>query len=105
MIRQIRLVVLIPHAIMEWSKRPGKGDREKKVQSTCFAHFWSLLVQGCWVSLGIGRSVYKPQQGSHLGVCLQSFQGTAKPQSRAHHLLCLGHVIHSHKHTAKSVKP
>ena len=27
MIQQIMLVVLIPHAIMKWSKRPGKGDQ------------------------------------------------------------------------------
>ena len=37
MIQEIRLVVLIPHAITKWSKRPVKGDQEKKVQSTCFA--------------------------------------------------------------------
>ena len=27
MIQQIMLVVLIPHAIMKWSERPGKGDQ------------------------------------------------------------------------------
>ena len=26
MIRQIRLVILIPQAVMEWSQRPGKAD-------------------------------------------------------------------------------
>ena len=34
MIWQIWLLVLIPHAIMKWLKRPGKGDWERKVWST-----------------------------------------------------------------------
>ena len=42
MIQQIMLVVLIPHAITEWSESPGKGDQERKVQSTHFAHLWLL---------------------------------------------------------------
>ena len=57
MISQIMLVVLIPHAITKWSKRLGKGDQERKVSFTFFAHLWPLLSQGHWVSLGIGRSV------------------------------------------------
>ena len=72
MIRLVRLVVLIPRAIMEWSKRPGKGDRERKIWSRRVAHFWPFPSQGCWVSLGIGKSVYKPWQGFHFGVWLQS---------------------------------
>ena len=59
MIRQIRLVVLIPHAITKWSKGPGKSDRERKVLSTRFALLWPLSSQGHWVSLGIDRW-YKP---------------------------------------------
>ena len=55
MTQKIRLVVLISHAIMKWSKRPGKADQERKVRSMHFAHFWSLPSQGPWVSLGIGR--------------------------------------------------
>ena len=42
MIRQISLVVLIAHAITKQSKGPGKGDRERKVHFTRFAHLWSL---------------------------------------------------------------
>ena len=45
---------------MKWSKRPGKADQERKVQSTSFAHFWLLPLQGCWVSLGIDRLVKNP---------------------------------------------
>ena len=33
MIWQIWLLVLIPHEIMKWLKRPGKGDWERKVWS------------------------------------------------------------------------
>ena len=85
------LVVLIPHAIMKWSKRPGKGDRERKVRSICFAHLWLLPLQGCWVSWHWQVNI-NPQQGSPFWGYLQSLHGTAKLQSRAHHLLC---VIHS----------
>ena len=53
-------------------------------QSTWFAHLWPLPSQGCWVSLGIGRSV-QTQKGSPFGGCLQSLWDTAKPQSRVHH--------------------
>ena len=53
MIQQIRLVVLIPYTVRKWPKR--KGDRERKVQSTHFARFWSLPSQGPWASLGTGR--------------------------------------------------
>ena len=42
MIGQIRLVVLIPHAVAEWSKRPGKYDREREVPSTGIAHRFSV---------------------------------------------------------------
>ena len=45
-----------------------------------------------------------PRQGSPFGGCLQSLQGTAKSQSRAHHLFHTGRVIHSHKHTEELVK-
>ena len=68
MIQQIRLVVLIPHAIMKQSKRPGKADQERKVQSTCFAHFQPLPSQGRWVSLGIGRWYKPPTRLPFLGL-------------------------------------
>ena len=57
MIQQIRLVVLISQAIIKWSKIPGKADREGKVWFTHFAHFWSLPLQGSWMSFGVDWSV------------------------------------------------
>ena len=51
-------IVLIPQAVTKWSKRPVKGDRERNVQSTNFTHFWPFTLQGCWVPLGSGRSVF-----------------------------------------------
>ena len=53
---QIRLVVLIPQALTEWSKNPKKIDGERKVHSICFVHFWPFSLKECWVPLGIGRS-------------------------------------------------
>ena len=50
-------------------KETRKNDQERKVQSTCFAHFWPLPLQGHWVPLGI--------------VCLQSLWGITKLQSMA----------------------
>ena len=51
---------------------------------------------GCLLALA-GR--YKPRQGSPFWGCLQSLRGATKSQSRAHHLLRTGRVIHSHKDT------
>ena len=56
------------------------------------------------MSLGIGRLLKTPDKAPLIEGCLQSLGGTAKPQSRAHHLLRAGHVIHSHKHTVELVK-
>ena len=43
-----------------------------------------------------------PRQGSPFWGCLQSLWGTTKSQSRVHHLLHEGCVIHSRKHTVVS---
>ena len=103
MIRQIILVVLIPQAITKWSKRPGKGNREGKVQSTCFAHLWPLPRRdtGCLLALA----------GQYKTLTRHPFWGlpsvvarTVKPQSRAQLSLRAGHIIHSHKHTRELVK-
>ena len=48
MIQHIRLVVLIPHTITKWSKRPGKDDWEGKVQSH------ALPISGCSPRRDIG---------------------------------------------------
>ena len=98
MIRQIRLAVLISHPIMKWSKRPGKADWERKVHSTCFAHFWLLPSQDLCCLLAL-TDPYKPLTMLPFGGCLQSLWGPVKPQSRAHHLLPLCKVCHSFTQT------
>ena len=80
-------------------KETEKFDRERRVRSTRFAHFWSVPegVIGCLLALA-GR--YKPLTG----FCQKPYEITVELQSRAPHLLHPGHVIHSHKHTIELVK-
>ena len=67
-------------------------DRERSVQSTCFAHFWSVPKGdiGCLLALA-GR--YKPLTG----FCHKPYEVTMEPQSRAPHLLHSGCFIRSRK--------
>ena len=76
-----------------------KFDQERRVWSTRFAHFWLVPkgVIGCFLALA-GRC--KPLTG----FCHKPYEITMEPQSKAPHLLCTGHVIHSHKHTVELVK-
>ena len=80
-------------------KETEKFDRERRVRSTRFAHFWSVPkgVIGCLLALA---GLYKPPTG----FCHKPYEITAEPQSKAPHLLPTGHVIHSHKHTIDLVK-
>ena len=80
-------------------KGTKKFDREKKVQSISFAHFWLVPKGdvGCLLELA-GR--YKPPTG----FCHKLYEITVESQSRAPHLLCSGHFTHSHKHTVELVK-
>ena len=80
-------------------KETEKCDRERKVWSIRFAHFWSVLKGdiGCLSALA-GR--YKPPTG----FCHKLYEVTMEPQSRAPHLLHTGPFIHSHKHTIELVK-
>ena len=80
-------------------KEIGKFDRERRVQSTRFAHFWSVPEGdiGCLLALA-GR--YNPLTG----FCHKPYEITVEPQSRAPYLLHAGHVNHSHKHTVELVK-
>ena len=80
-------------------KDTEKFDWERRVQSTRFAHFWSVPEGdiGCLLALA-GR--YKPPTG----FCHKPYEITVEPQSRAPHLLRAGHVFHSHKHTVVLVK-
>ena len=80
-------------------KETKKFDRERRVWSTRFAHFWSVPKGdiGCLLALA-GR--YK-----HLtGFCHKSYKVAVEPQGRAPLLLHAGHFIQSHKHTVELVK-
>ena len=80
-------------------KERERFDRERRVRSTCFAHFWSVPKgdTGCLLALA---GQYKPPTG----FCHKSYEITVEPQSRAPYLLHAEHVIHSHKHTVELVK-
>ena len=79
-------------------KETEKFDRERRVRSTHFAHFWSVLEGdiGCLLALA-GR--YTPPTG----FCHKRYEVTAEPQSRAPHLLPAGRFIHSRKDTVELV--
>ena len=74
-------------------KETEKFDRERRVRSTRFAHFWSVSEGdiGCLLALA-GR--YKPPNG----FCHKPYEITVELQSRAPHLLRAGRVVHSHNH-------
>ena len=80
-------------------KETEKFDRERRVRSTHFAHFWSVLEGdiGCLLALA---GLYKPPTG----FCHKPYEVAAELQSRAPHLLRAGHFIHSHNHTVELVK-
>ena len=71
-------------------KETEKFDWERRVWSTCFAHFWLVPKgdTGCLLSLA---SRYKPLTGfGH-----KPYEVTMEPQGRVPHLLHAGHFIHS----------
>ena len=80
-------------------KETKKFDRERRVQSICFAHFWSVLEGdiGCLLALA---GWYKPLTG----FCHKPYEIIVEPQSRALHFFHAGHVVHLHKHTVELVK-
>ena len=80
-------------------KETEKFDRERRVQSIRFAHFWSVAKGdvGCLLALA---DWYK----SPTSFCHKLYEITVEPQSRAPYLLHAGHVIHSHKHTVELVE-
>ena len=80
-------------------KEIKKFDRERRVRSTCFAHFWSVP-KGDIECLLASAGRYK----SLTGFCHKPYKITLEPQSRTPYLLHPGHVIHSHKHTIELVK-
>ena len=80
-------------------KETEKFDRERRVQSIRFAHFWSVAKGdvGCLLALA-GR--YKPPTGFFHKL----YEVTTELQSRVPHLLHAGHFIHSCKHTTELLK-
>ena len=80
-------------------KETEKFDRERRVWSTRFAHFWSVPEGdiGCLLALA-GR--YNPPTG----FCNKPYEITVEPQSRAPYLLHTGHAINSHKNIVELVK-
>ena len=68
-----------------------------------FAHLWPLPWQGCWVSLGIGRSVKTLIKLPFWGLpsAITRHHETAEQGSS---LAWAGCVIHSHKHTVEVSK-
>ena len=79
-------------------KETGKFHQERRVQSTCFAHFWPVP-EGDIGCLLASAGWYKPLTG----FCHKPYEVTTEPQSRAPHFLRAGRVIHSHKHTVELV--
>ena len=65
----------------------------------------TLLISGCSPLRGVGCLLALAVRYNPLtGFCHKPYEVTVEPQSRDPHLLCTGHVIHSQKHTVKSVK-
>ena len=80
-------------------KETEKFDQERRVRSTCFAHF-QLVPKGdvgCLLALA-------GQYKSPTGFCRKLYEVTTEPQSRAPHLLHAGRFIHSPKHTIELAK-
>ena len=98
------IVVLIPQAVMEWSKRPEKIWPRKESSLHTLCPFLATPLEETLSTSWHWQVSINPQQVSPLGSWLRSLWGTSKPQNRAHHLLRAGHVIHSHKHTIALVK-
>ena len=80
-------------------KETEKFDRERRVRSTRFAHFWSVPEgdTGCLLALA-------GWYNGPTGFCHKPYEITVEPQSRAPYLLHEGPAIHSHKHTVELVK-
>ena len=80
-------------------KETEKFDRERRVRSTLFAHFWSVPKGdvGCLLALA---DWYKPRTS----FCHKLYEIPVELQSRAPHLLHTGCFIHSHNHTVELVK-
>ena len=80
-------------------KETEKLDQERRVRSTCFAHFWSVPEGDIGCLLALADRCNAPT-----GFCHKPYEITVEPQSRAPYLLHAEPAIHSHKHTEELVK-
>ena len=80
-------------------KENKKFDRERRVRSTRFAHFWSVPEGDIGCLLALAGWYNAPT-----GFCHKPYEITVEPQSRAPYLLHAGPAIHLHKHTVELVK-
>ena len=80
-------------------KETEKFDRERRVRSTHFAHFWLVPEGDIWCLLTLA-GWYKPPTG----FCQKLYGITVEPQSRAPLLLHAGRFIQSLQHTVELVK-
>ena len=80
-------------------KETKNFDRERRVRSTRFAHFWSVPEGDTGYLLALAG-----RYNSLTGFCHKPYEITVEPQSRAPHLLRAGRFIHSHKHTVELVE-
>ena len=80
-------------------KETKKFDQERRVQSTRFAHIWSVPEGDIECLLALA-GWYKPTTG----FCHKPYEVAVEPQSRAPHLLHAGHFIHLYKHSVELIK-
>ena len=82
---------------MKWSKRLESLTEKGEFSP----HTWSISGHSPGGDIGYLLTLsdwYNPLTG------FLPYEVTVEPQSRAPHLLCARHVIHSHKHTVELVK-
>ena len=80
-------------------KETEKFDRERRVRSTRFAHFWSVPEGDIGCLLALAGPYNAPT-----GFCHKPYEITVELQSRAPYLFHAGRAIYSHKHTVELVK-
>ena len=80
-------------------KETEKLDQERRVRSTCFAHFWSVPEGDIGCLLALADRCNAPT-----GFCHKPYEVTEEVQSRAPQLIHAGYLLHSHEHTVELVK-
>ena len=80
----------------------GQRDQEKVTKKGKFGPYVSPIS-----GRSLRRDVVETLAGGSkppTGFCHKPYEVAEEPQRSAPHLLCTGHVIHSHKHTGELVK-